>query len=57
MTWGKKWYIGRNPYSEPELFTSDDPAQATPEASGFKRVDGPYNDEDDACANMTKWGD
>ena len=54
MSFLDKWYVGRNPYRVPELFTSDDPEQATPEASGYEKVDGPFDDEDEARAIAEK---
>ena len=48
-----KWYIGYiEQTDQTQIFASDDPTKATPEASGYDSVDGPFDTEEEAEANM-----
>lgn len=55
MSFMDKWYIGRGktayyPNGKTDLFMADNPDDATPEASGYDSVDGPFDTEEEAQA-------
>lgn len=43
-----KWYLGSTEAGRIDIFACDDPKQATPDASGYYEVDGPYTTRQDA---------
>jgi hypothetical protein len=43
-----KYYIGYDEQNRPEVFACDDPKYATPEASGYTSVEGPFDTLEEA---------
>lgn len=43
-----KYYIGESEAGTLEVFAADDPKHATPEASGYVSVSGPYDTQEEA---------
>lgn len=47
-----KWYVGYNAdWDQYETFSCDNPDDATPEASGYETVEGPFDSKEEADAN------
>ena len=48
MSFGDKYYVGHTKNEGPQVFASDSPEAATPEASGYESVDGPFDTKEEA---------
>ena len=54
MSFLDKWYVGWNQYDEFNIFKTQFPTKATPEVSGYDRVEGPFDTEEEAQAVAEK---